>query len=651
MRPSSAVMQPGLATAQTYEPVPTDNCDPSLDPVKNPGPFVPGSCPQTGTYTNTWTVTDNCGNTSGVYTQVITVIDNTAPVWDQAPNFLNRNLACADTTGLNAALALAPTATDNCGTDTIIMVSDITTPGICSGSYTRERKWTATDNCGNVNAVQYTQIITVTDNIAPVWDQVAGELDASAACDDQGSLDAALALEPTATDECGSGINISLETDNTIPGGCPGTYTRIRTWAATDDCGNINPAVYTQTISVIDTVEPVFYNIPADVTISCEDPLPPVPVNITAFDNCSDDVTAGIVFDQSVIDPDPGCPNGGTITRTWTVDDGCGNTADTTQVITIIDITPPDITCPADLNIDCSVADYPPYGSYAEFVAAGGSATDNCGLDVDSFVLLDEDNSPGYPAAYTITRTYGISDMCGNQDSCEQIINVPALLVADIIPPAPVLCASDSVALDGNPSGGTGNYSHAWTGSGAPYLDQTIIQQPVFSGAPGGSYTLIYTVTDENACTAADTITVNVNTLPICDIIGADTVFASSIGNIYTGPAGMTSYAWSIIAGTATIVGPSNAQTVNITAGTGASFTLSLTISDGTCSNTCQMTVTILAAVTKVSSIILSPNPTLLQFNEGDYIEVIIFKINGDNSPAQIIPNESHISIKLIKKL
>jgi hypothetical protein len=303
------------------------------------------------------------------------------------------------------------------------------------------------------------------------------------------------------------------------------------------------------------------------------------------------------------------------------------------------------------LTVNCSVADYPPYGSYAEFIAAGGSATDNCGLDVNSFVLLDEQITGGYPATYTITRIYGISDMCGNQDSCQQIINVPALLEADITPDDPVLCADGSVQLNGNPSGGTGNYSHLWTGNGAPYLNQTNIQNPLFSSAPGGIYTLIYTVTDQNACTAADTITVTVNALPVCSILGADTVLSNSTGNIYTGPAGMVSYAWSITAGTATIVGPSNAQTVNITAGSGASFTLSLTISDGTCSNTCVMTVTILPAITKVTSVILSPDPVILQFNEGDYIEVIIYKLNGDNSPAKTIPNESHISVKLIKKL
>lgn len=329
---------------------------------------------------------------------------------------------------------------------------------------------------------------------------------------------------------------------------------------------------------MIDTVAPVFYNIPGPVTLSCEDALPDVPDNITAFDNCSDDVTAAIVFSQGALVPDPGCPNGGTITRTWTVDDGCGNADTATQVLTIIDLTSPSITCPNDLTIACSIANYPPYASYAEFVDAGGIATDNCAIDPGSFDLFNEIITGGYPASYIITRTYGISDMCGNQDSCQQIINVPALLVANITPDIPVLCANSSVQLDGNPSGGTGNYDHAWTGNGSPFLDQLTIQNPVFSGAPNGSYTLIYTVTDEKACKAADTVTVNVDAVPACLINGADTVFASSTNNMYSGPAGMATYQWSIT-GTGTIVGASDAQIVNITAGSGSPFMLLLSTS------------------------------------------------------------------------
>ncbi|HPS62399.1 MAG TPA: hypothetical protein PLK82_05025, partial [Bacteroidales bacterium] len=106
----------GMAAAQALYPVATDNCDANVtNIVKVSGGFVPGStCSQAGTYTNTWTVADDCGNVSAVYTQVITVTDNTAPQWTTAAGSLNRTVSCSDAAALATARALYPVATDNC---------------------------------------------------------------------------------------------------------------------------------------------------------------------------------------------------------------------------------------------------------------------------------------------------------------------------------------------------------------------------------------------------------------------------------------------------------------------------------------------------------------------------------------------------------
>ena len=70
----------GIAAAQALFPTASDNCDADVtNIVKVAGVFTPGSCPEAGTYTNTWTVTDACGNVSAAYTQVITIIDTQAP--------------------------------------------------------------------------------------------------------------------------------------------------------------------------------------------------------------------------------------------------------------------------------------------------------------------------------------------------------------------------------------------------------------------------------------------------------------------------------------------------------------------------------------------------------------------------------------------
>ncbi|MCD0476803.1 hypothetical protein LPB87_20630, partial [Flavobacterium sp. EDS] len=71
----------GLTTAQASAPVATDNCGGTVTYTKTTGIFQRGVCGSTGTYTNTWTATDSCGNISDTFTQVITVEDTAIPNW------------------------------------------------------------------------------------------------------------------------------------------------------------------------------------------------------------------------------------------------------------------------------------------------------------------------------------------------------------------------------------------------------------------------------------------------------------------------------------------------------------------------------------------------------------------------------------------
>ena len=67
-----------LAAAQLLFPVAGDNCDNDVtNIIKTPGSFVAGyPCSHGGTYTNSWTVNDGCGNASAGFSQVITIVDN-----------------------------------------------------------------------------------------------------------------------------------------------------------------------------------------------------------------------------------------------------------------------------------------------------------------------------------------------------------------------------------------------------------------------------------------------------------------------------------------------------------------------------------------------------------------------------------------------
>ena len=134
------------------------------------------------------------------------------------------------------------TASDNCG-EVSIEVSSETTAGACAGEYTITRTFTATDDCGNSSSA--TQTITVQDTTAPEFSSIPA--DYTAECSEELILD-----EASAFDNCGTvSIEVSSET---IAGDATGNYTVVRTFTATDDCGNSTSA--TQTITVQDTTAP-----------------------------------------------------------------------------------------------------------------------------------------------------------------------------------------------------------------------------------------------------------------------------------------------------------------------------------------------------------------------------------------------------------
>ena len=110
--------------------------------------------------------------------------------------------------------------------------------GSCASNYQLIRSWTATDICGNEST--HIQILDVQDTTPPVF---VGELpqDAFSSCDQ-------IPLAPTlsANDNCGN-VTVLLD-EQQIDGDCTSRYKLIRTWTATDDCGNSSQ--YVQTLNL-----------------------------------------------------------------------------------------------------------------------------------------------------------------------------------------------------------------------------------------------------------------------------------------------------------------------------------------------------------------------------------------------------------------
>ncbi|HZV70832.1 MAG TPA: hypothetical protein VFG10_14855, partial [Saprospiraceae bacterium] len=448
---------------------------------------TPGLCAGAYSITRTWTATDACGNVSFA-TQTINVQDITAPVIAALPN--ETTIDCSETPVFATA-----TATDACGSDFTLNSNDETTPGLCAGSYSITRTWTATDECDNVSSA--TQTINVQDITAPVISALPTEttIDCS---------ETPVFATATATDACGSDFTLNSN-DVTTPGLCAGSYSITRTWTTTDACGNVSFAV--QTINVQDITAPVIAALPTETTIDCSET--PVFATATATDACGSDFTLN---SNDVTTPGL-CSGSYSITRTWTATDECDNISSAAQTINVQDITAPVIAAlPTETTIDCSETP----------VFATATATDACGSD---FTLNSNDvTTPGLCAgSYSITRTWTATDECDNVSSATQTINVQDIT-------APVIAAlPNETTID---CSGTPVFAMA-TATDACGSDFTLNSNDVTTpGVCAGSYriTRTWTATDEcdNVSSATQTINVQDITAPIIAALPNETTIECS---------------------------------------------------------------------------------------------------------------------------
>lgn len=216
-----------LNSAQSLFPD-TDKCNFIL--TKTSGDFVPNAgCGSSGTYTNTWIFTDACGRTIADYIQVITVIDDSPPIFEALPNDVI--LECADVLDFTPA-----NVTDSCSATINLTFEDITTNGSCDSDYTITRTWRAMDECGNISTASQTFIIQ--DTVPPSLD-TSIEPEITLVC-------SVVPEVPNLefSDSCSTNITIIYEEEQQIIDN--ENYDIIRNWTAFDDCAN--ESAFTQII-------------------------------------------------------------------------------------------------------------------------------------------------------------------------------------------------------------------------------------------------------------------------------------------------------------------------------------------------------------------------------------------------------------------
>src|SRR6185369_2440118 len=165
---------------------------------------------------------------------------------------------------------------------------------------------------------------------------------------------------------------------------------------ATDGCGNSAAAL--QTITVRDITPPSITG-PANLTLECPAVTTTNATGVaTAQDGCG---SVSISYSDVVSNT---CANTKVISRTWSATDTCGNLATSLQTITVRDTTPPTITAPANLTLECPAVTT----TNATGVA---TAQDDCG----SFSITYSDVGPNTCLnSRIISRTWLAIAACGN---------------------------------------------------------------------------------------------------------------------------------------------------------------------------------------------------------------------------------------------
>lgn len=366
-------------------------------------------------------------------------------------------------------------------------------------------EWTATDT--DTQSASCTQTITVTGNVTqPPTLSVPPNVTASTNSCGQIVGESQLGTA-TASDDCGP---VNVARSGVPPGNFFPTGTTTITYTATNSVGTTTG---TQTVTVTEdpAVNPTI-TAPNDVTLftgagatSCGVTVSNLDATLgtaTASDNCP-----GVVVTRIGVPAGNVFPVGNT-TVTYRATDRSGNFADDTQVVTVVDNTPPVVTAPGPVTLhtgpgatSCSVTVNDLDGTFGT-----GSATDNCpGVGAVSRSGVPAGNV--FPVGQT-TLTYSATDAHGNTGTATQLVTV-------VDNTAPVISCPANIVLEPTcPSGAIATFADATATDNCGVQSVARTAGPASGSVfPIGTTTVTFTATDIHGNTASCSFTVTVKTV------------------------------------------------------------------------------------------------------------------------------------------
>ncbi|WP_160172976.1 HYR domain-containing protein [Altibacter lentus] len=386
----------------------TDNCTSStLTNDYNGTATLAGEVLPLGITTVVWTVNDGNGQTD-TCTMTITVEDNEAPVI-ACPSNINVSTTpgdCFAEVTFPGALAL-----DNCGVASVVQ-----TAGLPSGSMfpvgVNTITFTATDVNGNTSSCSFT--ITVTDNepAVAVCQDITIQLDAFG----NASITAA-DIDGGSTDNCGvasiSASQTNFDCSDVGPNNVILTVTDV----------NGNTSTCTAVVTVEDVTAPDVMCM--DITVQL-DAAGTVTIAGTDVDAGSTDACGIASYDLDIDTFD--CSHVGDNTVTLTVTDVNGNTASCTAIVTVEDVTAPDLVC-MDITLPLD-ADGTAIITPADVILSNDDA---CGIETSAVDITEFDCSDiGTPVTVQVFTV----DVNGNLATCFATVTVVDDLAPELSCPA-----------------------------------------------------------------------------------------------------------------------------------------------------------------------------------------------------------------------
>jgi len=286
------------------------------------------------------------------------------------------------------------------------------------------------------------------------------------------------------------------------------------TYVATDNNGNMNSCSYI--VTVVDTEDPVI-TCGATVTVlapanSCDTLLTITPP--TATDNCG---AIDTLYNDLTLSGNATIVYSGTTTITWVAIDEAGNRDSCMQDIIIVDGTAPVPVNPRDSIVMCDemAESVDTFQNLADLMAAGGSVTDNCGIEfftISSEVEIGED---------TIQRIYIATDSTGNTATLIHNIIIDDTTPPTLLAPADVVIDC-TIALDSLEI--TGTVDSSLLVDNCEVIDTLVYTDNIFSSGAcfaNDSIQRIWILTDDSGNEARDTqIITRIDTIgPIFDIM------------------------------------------------------------------------------------------------------------------------------------